>query len=196
MANHAIAAQLNVYNDTLVSTGNPNGIGTGIEPVGLIEAAVTWLTTTAAPTAGNATTLGSLTGGNLNFTTANDAKSALGVQSIISDALGSDYTTNKNGAFQSLKSAPVAGTDPAWQQQVVVMTAGNANNYERYAITANGDGLHNALAAFNEGKLVLSSDGLYVGWKGGSGSEDWHPNKAGGFWEVLLDHGVSGISHL
>jgi hypothetical protein len=53
--------------------------------------------------------------------------------------------------------------------------------------TADAEELKNALQAFNEDKLITSSDGTKVGW---STSNSMVNNDANGLWSVLRSHGV------
>ena len=205
VASQAIAAQLNAYNDFVYDNTAPHtGVAAGFEagPNGLLEAAAKWLSSSGTPVAGNATTPGSLIGGQLNNTTVNDALSNLGIESIIDDAKGKDYNESSNGTFVSLNSPKLAASSHQFSDYVTVMTQNDPNNYEvdgaghSVAIIANANGLANALQAYNNdgNGLVLSADGAEIGW--GPGFADMHPNHPGVFWEILLDQHIAGISTL
>jgi len=145
----------------------------GHSPNGLLEAAVKWLTSSY--------TAGQLTGGNVDTVTHNG----------IIDS--SEYSITK-GAAKFTSPMPVSD---AWNAQAAVLAADSPDNYEGFAIKASGLGLSNALASYNAAGngLVVSLDGLWIGW-GTSGSiSDVHPNNPGVFWEILYDHGVAGVYH-
>jgi hypothetical protein len=145
----------------------------GHSPNGLLEAAVKWLTSSY--------TAGQLTGGNVDTVTHNG----------IIDS--SEFSIVK-GAAKFTSPMPVSD---AWNAQAVVLAADSPHNYEGFAIKASGLGLSNALASYNAAGngLVVSLDGLWIGW-GTSGSiSDVHLNNPGAFWEILYDHGVDGVYH-
>lgn len=51
--------------------------------------------------------------------------------------------------------------------------------------------LMNALSAFNNDQLVVSKDGLQVGWESSSGTvSDIHLNTPANMWAVLQNHSV------
>jgi hypothetical protein len=57
-----------------------------------------------------------------------------------------------------------------------------------------GEGLKNALQAFNQGQLVTSANDQLVGWFNGSDVTDPQANNAAGMWTVLKNAGIPGIS--
>jgi hypothetical protein len=56
----------------------------------------------------------------------------------------------------------------------------------------NGEGLKNALQAFNQGQLA--TNGQQVFWLSGGFVTDPHTNDATGMWSVLKDAGLKGIA--
>jgi hypothetical protein len=56
----------------------------------------------------------------------------------------------------------------------------------------NGEGLKNALQAFNQGQLA--TNGQQVFWLSGGFVTDVHANDASGMWSVLKDAGLKGIA--
>ena len=56
--------------------------------------------------------------------------------------------------------------------------------------TASGEELKNALQAFNEDRLVTSTDGSLVGWNNNGTMTDLHANDANGLWTVLRNQAV------
>jgi hypothetical protein len=100
---------------------------------------------------------------------------------VLSAGVGStfEYDTKK-AAFTS---AAVGSSSTAWQGQTPYASADYGN------FSANGEGLKNALQAFNTNHLVTSPDSLYVAWSA-SGSTtgpftDVSTNGANDFWRVL-----------
>jgi hypothetical protein len=55
------------------------------------------------------------------------------------------------------------------------------------SVSADGEGLKNALQAFNMDQLVTSNDGTLVGWNTGSSIIDVHQNGPDAFWGILHD---------
>ena len=127
----------------------------------------------------------------VNFNTANDL-AAPAVQAIINDAAGQDYTIS--GSAITFKSTSMSSSDGSWNHFVSVFnetTAGyhpNTGNAlvdaTQYTVTADGEGLKNALAAYNHGLdgttagFVVSTDGTLIGWQDSLGGTvyDVHAN--------------------
>ncbi len=105
------------------------------------------------------------------------------VFSFVGNALSPGST-----ALQTMQTIAIAGgftgNDPA--------TPNFGKNFS--AVTANGNGLANALTAYNQGQLLLSADGSLIGWNNNGGATDVHANTAGAFWGILADHNVPGIT--
>jgi hypothetical protein len=99
----------------------------------------------------------------------------------------------KNGSVSF--TAPAASS-AAWAAPSLVLAAGDANNYDHVDIYATGNGLANALQAYNNdgNGLVISSDGQWIGWGAGGTIIDVHHNDPGVFWAILHDQHVAGIS--
>ena len=141
------------------------------EPNGMIEAAVKWLTTSYSA--------GHLSGGNVD-TNGN------GVLDI------SEYSVAKNGSI-SFTSPSLSSSSNAFQS--VATAAGDVGVYTdpntHVTYEGSGNGLANALNAFNNGQIVLDSTGQYIEW---AGTNSWVHNDKGPFWEVAYGH-VGGIIH-
>ena len=100
-----------------------------------------------------------------------------------------------------LFAAALPSSSPAWsgapqsawahvfdEAAVVHPNTGNvAVDATQVVVVADGEGLKNALAAYNQGQLVISSDGNFVGWNSGGVVSDVHANTNGAFWEILED---------
>ena len=71
----------------------------------------------------------------------------------------------------------------------------------QFTVTADGEGLKNALEAFNQGHLGISPDGGSVYWNSGGVISDIHANTPGAFWGILEDqnllhpNSIIGIAH-
>ena len=184
LAGEALAAQLNDYNDG------------GAEPNGLIEASVLWLKGQGilSPTGHS----------NVNTVTANDVA---GTPTVIQDAAGSDYTLNK-GAI-TLGGTADSSSDSSWSlltpnttthlpgspgYMPVVLPGYTDINGHTINVVADGQGLEQALEAFNggntHGQLIVSSDGSLVGWSSGGVVSDVHANGPGTFWGILEDQNI------
>ena len=79
----------------------------------------------------------------------------------------------------------------AWQ---TLVDTGVMNPLTGTDFMVDGEGLKNALQAFNQGQLVTSANDQLVGWFNGSAVTDSHMNNAAGMWTVLKDAGIAGIS--
>jgi hypothetical protein len=172
MASQLVAAQLNDYNQTKYDQTH-GGIATGYEavPNGVIEDAVLWLTGNDFGT-GVASNLDAPANVDLNHNGKLDSTEYTGSVAFTGPALSSS-----SNAFQLF-------------QQVLVGWNGSPTE----TIAANGNGLANALTAFNQGQLVTSANGSLIGWNTGSGVTDVHANTPGAFWGVLADQHVAGVT--
>ncbi len=93
--------------------------------------------------------------------------------------VSSAFTFDGNGTV--LNGTALTSNLQAWQKAVGVDT-----NTIDNLVKADGEGLKNALEAFNMGKLVVSSDGGSVGWFNGTGVIDVQANTVvDAFWDVL-----------
>jgi uncharacterized repeat protein (TIGR01451 family) len=141
------------------------------EPNGMIEAAVKWLTTSYSA--------GHLSGGNVD-TNGNGVLDA------------NEYSVAKNGSI-SFTSPSLSSSSNAFQS--VATAAGDVGVYTdpntHVTYEGSGNGLANALNAFNNGQIVLDSTGQYIEW---AGTNSWVHNDKGAFWEVAYGH-VGGIIH-
>ncbi len=217
MAGQALAAQLNEYNDFVYDNAHGTGLAAGFEasPNGLIEAATAWLSGVTdtidfgIPTdASNVVAKkGVATSSSVDSNTANDVS---GTKTVISEGLGADYKIT-SGAF-AFTDGTSAGTvtalsssSNAWNKFVDVFSyhpgtdsSGSAiiSNYTE--VSADGEGLKNALAAYNHGLsgttggFVVSADGSQIGWQDtlGGAVYDIHDNTVGAFWGILEDQNV------
>jgi len=122
--------------------------------------------------------LGSLTGGNVDL-------NADGV---------ADLTTSKGAV--AFSGTALSSSSAAWTAPVTVLLATDANNYDHVTITATGNGLANALQAYNNdgNGLVISNDGLWIGWGSGGSVTDVHHTDPNVVWAILHDQHISGIS--
>jgi hypothetical protein len=75
----------------------------------------------------------------------------------------------------------------AWQ--LFVDVDDTANN-----VHASGEGLKNALEAFNLGQLITSADGAQVAWNVNGTPTNIHANTTDAFWDVLADANIKGIA--
>jgi hypothetical protein len=168
MANQALAAQLNEYNGYVQNPAN-----TG--PNGLIQEAVKWLL--GGGQFGN-------NASNIDLNTTNDV---VGPE-IISDNLGSDYTTS--GGFKFISPA-LSSSNAAWNGFKTVISNYNDLYHAGVTVMADGEGLKNALQAYNMGRLVVSQDGTTIGWNNNGSIVDPTVNSSGSFWVVLHDQAVA-----
>jgi uncharacterized repeat protein (TIGR01451 family) len=201
LASQLVAAQLNEYNDYVydlthggITAGDP---GTTVAPNGLIPEAVQWLNG-----------LGPLSNGDskINSSTSNDVA---GITTIINDgtAATNDYTLS--GGAITFKSASMPSSDASWQNYANVLTGytagtdinGNpiSNPLNLNIVQADGEGLKNALAAYNHGGtgtagFVISADGTQIGWQDSLGGTvyDLHANTPDAFWGILEDQNLLG----
>ncbi|MDN5005273.1 beta strand repeat-containing protein [Bradyrhizobium sp. GCM10027634] len=210
LGSQAVAAQLNEYKDYVLYNHDTS-------PNGLISEAVRWLqgdTTFAMSANGHS---------KVNFTAANDLTSP-SVQTIINDAAGTDYTIS--GGAITFKSTALSSSDASWNKFVSMfsesaagyhpLTGNGTVDATQYTVTADGEGLKNALAAYNHGLVnstagfVTSQDGSLIGWQDSSTGTpyDVHANTVDAFWAILEDqnllfaatggaHGMQiiGVSH-
>ena len=189
LASQLVAAQMNDYNDAKFD-GTHGGITSGFEasPNGLIEEGVQWLT-----------------GNNFgSFLTNVDALA--NVDTNHNGQLDStEYSIAKNGSI-SFSAPALSSSGSAWHtmQTVFDETAGagyhpNTGNATvdalQLVVKADGEGLKNALAAYNHGLdgttagFVVSTDGSLIGWQNSLGGTvyDVHANTANAFWGILED---------
>jgi hypothetical protein len=194
LAGQAVAAQLNEYKGFAL-------YGHDTSPNGLIDEAVRWLSgdTTFALSANGKS--------NIDTNTANDA--GLPAKTVIDDSFGNDYTL-KGGAI-TLGAPALSSSDPSWQHYANVLTpytsgtdiSGNTilNPLHLNTVQADGEGLKNALAAYNHGGtgtagFVISTDGSMIGWEDSIGGTvyDVHANTTDAFWGILEDQNLLGHS--
>lgn len=109
----------------------------------------------------------------------------------------SDYnSTSRAFTFEGADGSQVPGkaltsNSSAWQQFV---DTGITNPLTSSDFLVTGQGLKNALQAFNQGQLATSANGQQIAWLSGGTYSDFHTNDAAGMWTVLKDNGVAGIS--
>ena len=212
LGSQAVAAQLNEYADYVYDQAH-GGLAAGFtaSPQGLIEDAVRWLE-------GDQTFALSANGhSKVNWSTANDLTSPA-VQTIINDGNNSsnpligtnDYTIS--GGAITFKSAAMPSSDASWSTlastgftyksaYVAVNTDADATNDVITTVFADGEGLKNALAAYNHGLtnstggFVVSTDGSLIGWQDSLGGTvyDVHANTVNAFWGILEDQNLIGV---
>lgn len=197
LGSQAVAAQLNEYNE-YVTKGAP-AAGFDASPTGLIEDAVRWLngdTTYALCANGHS---------NVNATTSNDVA---GITTIINDSAGSDYSLS-GGALTFLKTPALSSSDASWSTKASTgFTYVSQVDGLSHTVYADGEGLKNALAAYNHGLtgtagLSVSADGKEVYWVDGSGHiSDVQANTNQAFWGILEDQNllahaqvITGVVH-
>ncbi|MBR0712174.1 beta strand repeat-containing protein [Bradyrhizobium liaoningense] len=201
LASQAVAAQLNEYNDYIYDQAH-GGLAPGFDasPTGLIEEAVLWLKGQGAFSNGNS---------KINFSTANDLASPA-VQAIINDGAGTDYTLN--GSAITFKSTSMSSSDDSWSKlastgysykssYIAANTDSDAGNDVTTTVYASGEGLKNALAAYNHGLdgstggFVISTDGSLIGWQDSLGGPvyDVQANTVDAFWGILEDQNLIGL---
>lgn len=187
LASQAVAAQLNEYMDWL-NDGAALPTGNSASPAGLLQDAARWLK-------GDTTYQLSANGhSNVNSSTANDK---LGVVAVIDDKFGSDYTISGNAI--TLKSGAMSSSDDSWSKLVSTgFTYQSHIDGNTYTVTADGEGLKNALAAYNHGLsgttagFAVSTDGTLLGWQNADNSITQSPyaNTDQSFWGVLEDQNL------
>ena len=91
---------------------------------------------------------------------------------------GSSGTIDFNTSSGAFTSSALSTSKKAWYED---KSMGISD------FTADAEELKNALQAFNEDKLITSSDGTKVGWSTGGSMVN---NDANGLWSVLRSHGV------
>jgi hypothetical protein len=201
LGSQAVAAQLNEYNDYIYDQAH-GGLAAGFDasPTGLIEEAVAWLKGSGPFSNGDS---------KINFSIANDLSSPA-VQAIINDAAGPDYTLS--GSAITFKSASMSSSDAAWSKlastgfsyksdYIAANTDSNPGNDVITTVYADGEGLKNALAAYNHGLdgstggFVISTDGSLIGWQDSLGGTvyDVHANTTDAFWGILEDQNLIGV---
>jgi len=188
LASQAVAAQLNDYNDWVYDQAH-GGVTSGFtaSPNGLISEAVQWLEG-LGPLSSNGHS-------KVNYSTTNDLTSPA-VQAIINDGTTgkNDYTLSGNAI--TFLSNTMSSSDASWQTKAQVFSeasAGidvNGDHLLTGTVWANGEGLKNALEAYNTAKFVVSTDGTTIGW---AGTPDTHANAPDVFWGILANHGVTGV---
>jgi len=194
LASQLVAAQMNDYNDAKFD-GTHGGLASGFEasPKGLIEEGVQWLT------------------GN-NFGTAPAGTDFLAnVDTNHDGVLGvGEFSIAKNGSI-SFSAPALSSSSTAWHTMQTVYTessdllqspsgyhpnTGNATvDALQLVVKADGEGLKNALAAYNHGLdgttagFVVSTDGTLIGWQDSLGGTvyDVHANTVNAFWGILED---------
>jgi uncharacterized repeat protein (TIGR01451 family) len=202
LAGQLVAAQMNDYNDFKFD-GTHLPVGGHAGPNGLIEEGVLWLT-----------------GNNFGIAAAG-TDAAANVDTNHNGVLDSgEFSIAKNGSI-SFTSAVLSSSSTAWNKtwQTVfnestasyTPNTGNAGvDATHYTVTATGEGLKNALAAYNHGLdnstagFVISNDGSTIGWQDSLGGTvyDVHANTVDAFWGILEDqnllgiHPIAGIGHL
>jgi hypothetical protein len=141
---------------------------------------------------------------NATASNASDSLTFTGVEfSTSTQAFTSSVSTSSAAwqAFTSVFDEVAAGYHPN--------TGNSAIDTHQYTVTADGEGLKNALAAFNYGGtnasqgFVLSKDGSAIGWTNDKGVHvsDVHANSPGAFWgiledQILLGQAIAGIGHV
>jgi uncharacterized repeat protein (TIGR01451 family) len=208
LGSQAVAAQLNEYAAYAYDVTH-GGVTAGFtaSPQGLIEDAVRWLegdTTFALSANGHS---------KVNYSTTNDLTSP-SVQAIIdygaSNANTNDYTIS--GGAITFKSTAMSSSDASWStlastgftyksDYIAANTDANLLNDVITTVYADGEGLKNALAAYNHGLtnstagFVVSTDGTLIGWQDSLGGTvyDVHANTVNAFWGILEDQNLIGV---
>ncbi|MDE2475570.1 MAG: hypothetical protein KGO48_11025, partial [Alphaproteobacteria bacterium] len=172
MLQQAIASQLNIDNN--FNAPNPNA------PADMMTDAVLWLT------------------GKAPFSGYSDGSSG----SVISDGnfaiLDNADVTIKNGSITGLSTPALNAGKGAWSTMVNVLLPGTTVTAADETATgfngmADGQGVQSALVDYNQGQLVVSSNGKGVGWWTGSGAIDVHSNTLDHFWLTLHQVGAAGV---
>ena len=194
LGSQAVAAQLNEYKDYVL-------YGHDTSPNGLINEAVQWLKGTGLISNGDS---------KVNWSISNDLASPA-VQAIIDlgTTATNDYTIS--GGAITFKSTSLSSSDASWNKFVAVFNeatatptyhpnTGNATvDATQYTVTTDGEGLKNALAAYNHGLstsstagFVTSQDGSLIGWQDSSTGTpyDVHANTVDAFWGILEDQNL------
>jgi hypothetical protein len=105
------------------------------------------------------------------------------------------FTFEGADGFPQTKSPVLTSSMNAWQTFVDTGVKAYTDSHNvAHDFTVDGEGLKNALQAFNQGQLVTSSNGQQVAWFGGGVISDVHMNDASGMWSVLKDAGLKGIA--
>jgi uncharacterized repeat protein (TIGR01451 family) len=165
---HALAAQLNIDN----GANDPGHTTVGTD---LISDAVKWLE-------GKGPFIYSGSSGNI------DTLAPYG-QITAANGAGAEYNT-KTAAFTS---TALTSSKSAWQTLVDTgIPNPGTSTTPNHDFWVNGEGLKNALQAFNQGQLA--TNGQQVFWLSGGFVTDVHANDASGMWSVLKDAGLKGIA--
>jgi hypothetical protein len=186
--------------------------------MGLIEAAVQWLTGTGPIPTGwsvksGKTTYSNATASNVDTNASNDVG---GVPKVVDATTGANSGTTVTGDYTAspfafgaitltasgggkLMETSLAPSSDAWSEQSGTLFSASTwmdgftgQTFNNLAVTSDGEGLKNALQAYNMGQLVASLDGNTIGWQTSSGIVDVHQNTAGAFWGVLYDAQLAG----
>jgi hypothetical protein len=106
-----------------------------------------------------------------------------------------DGFIDTNAAGTALAGSSVKTNTNAWTKYVDVTDAASGIADWNGGKEADGEGLKNALQAFNQGQLVTSGPNGHVGWYDGNSVIDAHPNTLDQFWLTLHEvGGVTGVS--
>jgi hypothetical protein len=206
LGSQALAAQLNEYNDLVHDQHNGHGglaAGYDASPTGLIEDSVQWLLGQGSFSPHTLTTPGH---SNVDTNTANDL--GMPAPTVINDGLGNDYSIKSGVITLGTGNGGIVlsnSSDPSWHTFAEIMNASNTpitytdlligdSHYgQTFNVYADGEGLKNALQAYNQGQLVVSDDGSKIGWSadGGHTVNDVHDNTAGAFWGILEDQNLA-----
>jgi uncharacterized repeat protein (TIGR01451 family) len=158
----AVAAELNVYNHA-DDPGKLSANGGN----DLLGTAVKWLT------------------GQLTLANGNPIPTNWNIDDNGNGILDSGTEISFTAKGISFSGTAVATSSADWKSDFLIDD--NASGPDVYAT---GEQLKNALEAFNQGKLVTSADGLWVGWNVGGIISDAQTNDQDGLWKVLIDHGI------
>jgi len=154
--------------------------------------------------------LDSIGDSNVNTITANDVG---GVATVINDGTPATNDYTLSGGAITLKGTALSSSSASWQTKAVVFSEATSlidfnkdGDFIDYA-SANGEGLKNALAAYNHGGstsagfesatagFVTSQDGSVIGWEDSIGGTpyDVHDNAPDVFWAILGIHEITGV---
>src|SRR5262249_47159579 len=188
LASQAVAAQLNEYQGYV-------NYGHDTSPNGLLSEAVQWLEG-LGPWSRNGHS-------NVDKNTAKDA--GLPAKTVISDTAGKDYTVTSG--VVTLGGTAMSSSDASWSTfaSTPVFTDPGTGNFfsdgHTHNVYADGEGLKNALAAYNHGLdgttagFGVSTDGKTIGWENSIGGTvtDVHQNTPDAFWGILADQHITGV---
>lgn len=193
----ALGAQLNIDKGAWDPGYDPKDFGDAVTGHDLISEAVKWLNGSLPSflTGGVTTAYSDGTSGNVDANHNNIVDLGTGLPADFNLAKGA-FTFEGN--LTDIPNGVLASSSQAWHQYFTALpgyaTVDAFGNPITVNVMVDGEGLKNALQAFNQDQLVVSTDGSLIGWNTGHGVIDVHQNGPDVFWGILHDQHIVGIT--